>query len=66
VELTNLHVTIKQLSSMLTSIQQQELFSEYGFVPIGNEHDGLITIGEIPKEAIDGMPYLNLREKPFL
>jgi hypothetical protein len=38
------------------------LASEHGFVPIGNEHDGLITIGEIPTAAIEeagqltGMP----------
>jgi len=39
---------------------------DFDFVPLGNEHDGLITLGEIPNEAIEyagmltGMPYLDL------
>jgi hypothetical protein len=47
------------------------LADEFGFQVIGNEHDGLITIGEIPIEAINkanqltGINYLELREKPF-
>jgi hypothetical protein len=44
---------------------------QYGFEPISNEHDGLITIGPIPDEAIQearnltGLHCLELREKPF-
>jgi hypothetical protein len=47
------------------------LGKSYGFEPIGNEHDGLITLGKIPQAAIDeagqltGMSYMQLREKPF-
>jgi hypothetical protein len=43
----------------------------YGFVPLGNEHDGLITMGQIPDEAkqaareITDLYWLELREKPF-
>jgi hypothetical protein len=29
------------------------LSPEYGYEPIGNEHDGLITLGEIPSEAVE-------------
>jgi hypothetical protein len=48
------------------------LSEEYGFIALGNEHDGLITLGEIPDSAIQktkeltAMPYLELRIKPFL
>ncbi len=47
------------------------LADEFGFQVIGNEHDGLITIGEITEDAIEkansltGINYLELREKPF-
>jgi hypothetical protein len=43
----------------------------YGFQPIANEHDGLVTIGEIPEEAIieaaslSGFRYASLVEKSF-
>jgi hypothetical protein len=42
---------------------------KYGFEPIANEHDGLITIGKIPDEAVreaqrlTGLHCLDLREK---
>jgi hypothetical protein len=48
------------------------LAEKYDFKPIGNEHDGLITLGPIPQEAIEeakritGLYCLELREKPFL
>ena len=29
------------------------LSKDYGYMPIANEHDGLITIGEIPDEAFE-------------
>ncbi len=44
---------------------------DYGVIPISNEHDGLVTIGEIPAQAIQdaqeacNTPYLQLVEKPF-
>lgn len=50
----------------LTSLSER-----YGFQVIGNEHDGLITIGIIPESAIQqtqkvtGLHRLELREKPF-
>lgn len=45
--------------------------SEHGVIPISNEHDGIVTIGEIPAQAIQdaqeacNTPYLQLVEKPF-
>ena len=48
------------------------LGEKYGFDVVANEHDGLVTLGEIPDEAIRearaacGMPYVALDEKPFL
>ncbi|MEB3287817.1 MAG: hypothetical protein VKJ04_09970 [Vampirovibrionales bacterium] len=48
------------------------LGAAYGFIPMGNEHDGLITIGCIPPAAIEkakeitGLAVLELREKPFI
>lgn len=47
------------------------LADAHGFEPIGNEHDGLITLGPIPPAAIreaqdvTGLHCLDLREKPF-
>jgi hypothetical protein len=47
------------------------LASKFGYRIMANEHDGLITIGEIPKEAIteasrlSGLKYARLVEKPF-
>lgn len=47
------------------------LLPEYGIVPISNEHDGLVTLGAIPNEAVErvrgelGMPYALLPEKPL-
>ena len=44
---------------------------KYGFKPISNEHDGLITLGKISYEAqqkvreLTGLHCLELREKPF-
>jgi hypothetical protein len=47
------------------------LGTKHGFQPMGNEHDGLITLGKIPEQAIKeaqqltGLDCLRLREKPF-
>lgn len=47
------------------------LSEKYDFQVIGNEHDGLITLGQIPEAAIQkareitGLDCLELREKPF-
>lgn len=44
---------------------------KHGVLPISNEHDGLVTIGEISLELARevaeerGVPYLELKEKPF-
>ncbi|WP_414530543.1 hypothetical protein [Nodularia chucula] len=44
----------------------------FGYRCLSNQHDGLITIGEIPQEAMDiakrnsGLKYAFLEEKPFL
>lgn len=48
------------------------LAPSYGFVPISNEHDGIVTVGEVPTTAVDRardaveMPYVVLVEKPFV
>jgi hypothetical protein len=48
------------------------LGAKYGFLPIANEHDGLITIGTIPKVAVieagklSGLESPELIEKTFL
>ena len=50
------------------------LHSEYGYVVLSHEHDGLVTQGEIPAEAIARaaeaarlpMEYVALDEKPFV
>ena len=48
------------------------LGERYGFDVVANEHDGLVTLGEIPAAAIRearatcAMPYVELVEKPFL
>ncbi len=47
------------------------LADKYGFEPLGNEHDGIISLGRIPDAAIQtareltGLYCLELREKPF-
>jgi hypothetical protein len=47
------------------------LGEKYGFTPIANAHDGLVTLGEIPAAAIQEaqeacqMPYVRIEEKPF-
>jgi len=47
------------------------LAPKYGFTPISNQHDGLVTIGEIPAEAQEqaktqsGFRYARLEEKAF-
>lgn len=44
----------------------------YGYEVISNQHDGVVTIGAIPKEAIEkarinsGLKYAFLEEKPFI
>lgn len=44
----------------------------YGFEVLGNFHDGIVTIGEVPQEAIEqakensALKYAQLEEKPFL
>jgi len=43
-----------------------------GFVPISNQHDGLVVIGDIPKAAVDqaatsaGLRYATMDEKSFV
>lgn len=45
---------------------------QYGYKPMANEHDGLITIGDIPQEAIEeaasfsGLKYAVIEDKPFV
>ena len=45
---------------------------DHGVMPIANEHDGLVTIGEVPPGLVQalcearGTTYLSLEEKPFL
>lgn len=47
------------------------LSEEFGFQPVSNEHDGIVTLGAIPNEAIErvkalvGVPMLRLAVKPF-
>lgn len=47
------------------------LSTRYGFQVLANEHDGLVTVGEIPEEAIQAaaaranLRYTTLVEKPF-
>ena len=47
------------------------LSCDYDFDVVGNEHDGLITIGTIPDEAVNeaatrsGLKHASLSEKPF-
>ena len=49
----------------------ETLAKDYNFTPISNAHDGLVTRGEIPEEAIEiakfssGVVYANLIEKKF-
>lgn len=48
------------------------LSHKYGFIVVANEHDGLVTLGEIPEEAVEearkrtGMGYARLQEKDFV
>jgi len=48
------------------------LSKKYGFTVISNQHDGLLTIGEIPSEAIEeasklsGLKYAELEKKNFV
>jgi hypothetical protein len=48
------------------------LANDYGFTPISNQHDGLVTVGEIPKAAQllarerSGFRYADLVEKAFV
>ena len=47
------------------------LSSQYDYVVLQNEHDGLVTIGKIPNAAVDeaaalsGLKYAELENKPF-
>lgn len=48
------------------------LSKEFGFVPISNQHDGLVTLGEIPAAAqkgaadLAGLVHAHLERKPFV
>jgi len=48
------------------------LGAEHGYVPISNQHDGLVVIGEVPDAAVveaanaTGLRYPHLDQKPFL
>lgn len=42
------------------------LSEKYDFVPISNQHDGLITLGEVPEEAKQAAGKLSGFEQPFL
>ena len=47
------------------------LGDDYGFVPVSNQHDGLVTIGEVPEAAVEeakrrsGLRYATLKEKRY-
>lgn len=47
------------------------LSKDHGFVPVSNQHDGLVTIGTVPEEAQSlarnesGFRYARLEIKPF-
>lgn len=49
-----------------------KLSSEYGYAVLANEHDGLVTEGEIPEAAVElakriaGTPYAELEKKAFV
>jgi hypothetical protein len=48
------------------------LGKDNGFIPISNQHDGLVVIGEIPTSAVEhaarqaGLRYATMDQKPFL
>ena len=48
------------------------LGKDNGFVPVNNQHDGIVVIGEIPQSAIDQaasaskLRYATMDKKPFL
>ncbi|MBD2101770.1 hypothetical protein [Leptolyngbya sp. FACHB-261] len=48
------------------------LSDEYGFKVLSNQHDGLVTLGTIPEEAVEiareksGLKRAEIEEKPFL
>jgi hypothetical protein len=48
------------------------LSKKYGFVPVSNQHDGLVTIGEVPEEAkseaalLSGLVHAYLEPKAFV
>ncbi|PAP79216.1 hypothetical protein B1759_12760 [Rubrivirga sp. SAORIC476] len=48
------------------------ILPDYGVVPISNEHDGIVTLGVVPPEAIErareaeDMPYAKLETKDFV
>ncbi|WP_143537592.1 hypothetical protein [Rubrivirga marina] len=47
------------------------LGEDHGFVPVSGQHDGLVTIGEVPEAAVEeakrrsGLRYADLREKRY-
>ena len=47
------------------------ILPDYDVVPISNEHDGIVTLGMVPTEAIErareaeDMPYAKLEIKDF-
>jgi hypothetical protein len=47
------------------------LGDKYGYYPVANEHDGLVTVGVIPQDAVEeasklsGLRHARLIEKPF-
>jgi hypothetical protein len=48
------------------------LAKDYGFIAVSNQHDGLVTLGEVPDDAkalaakLSGFEDAHLEEKPFL
>jgi hypothetical protein len=48
------------------------LSGKHGFVPISNQHDGLVTLGVVPEEAtaraaaLSGFQHVHLEEKAFV
>lgn len=72
-----LHISDEELERKVNAhiLQGQEaayihhltiLSKKYNFIPISNQHDGLITLGEVPEEAKQEAGRLSGFEQPFL
>lgn len=60
------HILQGQESAFIHHLTILSTVKKYGFIVVSNQHDGLITLGKVPDEAIAEAGKLSGFEQPFL